>query len=147
MYTGTDAAERVEVVIDRGDAELDRLQVLIREVDIGQHAAEQLALAHRLAVGAVGVALARGVGVGELVLVVPCAAVDQVIDVGTVGTFGVAEHAQRRRREIAAVRRLVRERVFAHEVVALGFVGARGEERRFGEHAGLQRQQIAEDAG
>jgi hypothetical protein len=44
------------------------------------------------------------------------------------------------------VRVLVRERVPPHEVLLERLVGAGGEEGRLGEQAGLQRQQVAEDA-
>ena len=61
MYTGADAppfarrtalidpAQRVEIVIDGRDAELDRIEILIGELHVRQNAAEQLGVLNRAA--------------------------------------------------------------------------------------------------
>ena len=142
-----DAAERVEVRVDGGDAEFDRIEVLVGELHVGQHALQQRPVLHGAPAATVGKALALRVRLGEFVLVVPAAAVDQVIDVGAVRALGIAEHAQRRALEIAAVLRLVAQGVLADEVHFLGLIGRGGQERSLGEQLDLQRQQVAEDAG
>ena len=48
--------------------------------------------------------------------------------------------------KVAAVQGLMRERVDAHEVQLCRFIGDRGEEGGFGNHARLQRKQVTEDA-
>jgi hypothetical protein len=88
-----DAAEGVEVVVEGGDAELDRLEVLVGELDAREHALEQGLLAYGGAGAAVGETLSLGVKLAELALVLPGAAVDQKVDVGAVGPLGVAEDA------------------------------------------------------
>ena len=96
---------------------------------------------------AVGEALAGGERVGQLVLVVPHAGPDQLVHVGAVGTVGIAEHPQRRLFHRAAIGRDEGERVLADVVLAGGLVGLGRQQRRFGQQLGLQRQQIAKDAG
>ena len=64
-----DAAERVEIIIDGGDAEFDRFEVLVGEIDVGEHVLQQLRLLHRRARAAVGEALAPRVGLGDFVFV------------------------------------------------------------------------------
>ena len=91
-------------MVDRGDAEFDRVEVLIGEIDARETLSQQRGLLYRLARATIGEALAAGIGLGEFVLVVPAAVLDQMVDVRAVGALGVAEHAQRRRFEIAAVR-------------------------------------------
>jgi hypothetical protein len=113
--------------------ELDRVEVLVGELDAGQHAVQQRRLLHRAAGAAVGEALAAAVGLGQLVLVVPAAVLDQAVDVGAVGALGVAEHAQRRGLEVAAVFRHVGQRVLADEVLLERLVGAGGEEGGLGQ--------------
>ena len=100
----------------------------------------------RLAVAAVGEALAGLVGVGELALLAPGAAVDQLVDVRAVGALGVGEHPQARRLDVDAHPLGIVQRVGADEVVREGLVGGGGAEGGFGEELGLQRQQVAEDA-
>ena len=41
LHGAADAAESVEVVVDGRDAELDRFEVLIGELDVGQHGLQQ----------------------------------------------------------------------------------------------------------
>ena len=64
-----------------GDAQIDRVEVLIGELGVGQHALEQRALLHHLAVAPEGKALAARVGLRQFVFLVPAAIFDQVIDV------------------------------------------------------------------
>ena len=145
-HRASDAAERVEVVIDRSHAQLDGVEVLVRRVDarerVGEHCVAPLGpAAHTLRV-----ALAPQEGVGQLVLVVPRAVVEQVVHVRAVGAVRVAEDAQRRVLDRAAVGRLEGESVRPDEVLLARFVRARREQGGLGEQLGLHRQQVAEDA-
>ena len=70
-----------------------------------------------------------------------------MIDVRAVRAFRIAVDAQRRGFQIAAIRRLITQRVLAHEILLERFIRRRGQERALGQQLDLQRQQIAEDAG
>ena len=93
-----------------------------------------------------GEALAPCIGLGEFILLVPAAVLDEMIHVRAVGAIGVAIDAQRRRLEIAAVLTLVPQRVLADEILLERLVRRGGEERRLREQFDLQRQQITEDS-
>ena len=69
-----------------------------------------------------------------------------MIHVRSVGALGVAVDAQRGGLQIAAVLRLVAQRVLADEVALERLVRGCREECRFGEQLDLQRQQVAENA-
>ena len=133
-------------MIDGGDAELDRIEILIGDIHAREHVREQGILPGEAAAHAVGEALASHIGLGQLVLVVPAAVIDKLIDVGAVGAVGIAEYAKRGLLDVAAVLRLVGQRVLAHEILLAGFVGAGGKQRRLGQQPGLERQQVAEYA-
>ena len=122
-------------------------EVLVGEVDVLQRLLQQRRVAGGLAVEAVGEALAVLVGVGEFVFVAPGAAVDELVDVRAVGPFGVGEHAEAGGLHVEAHLGRVAQRMGADEVQRLGLVGGGGVEGGFGEHPGLQRQEVAEDAG
>ena len=104
-------------MVDGGDAELDALEVLVGEVDVRQRRLQQAGVLGRLAVAAVGEALAGLVGVGEFALLAPGAAVDELVDVGAVGALGVGEDAQARGLDVDAHPLGVGQRVGADEVV------------------------------
>ena len=142
-----DATQGVEVVVDGGDAQFHRVQVLVGELDVGEDAGEQLRLAHQLAGPAEGEALAAGVGLRQFVLLVPAAAVHQVVDVGPVGAVGVGEDAQGGGLQVAALGGLVGQGVLAHEVELQRLLGAGRQPGGLRQHARLQGQQVAEDAG
>ena len=142
-----DAAERVEVMIDGGDAELDRLEILVGEFDTRQDRGHQLGLLRHLAVAAMGEALALGEHLAELVFVFPAAAVDQHVDVGAIGAVGIGEDTQRGGLEVTGIGLHVGERMLPDEVLVFRLLGAGGEPAGLGEHARLQGQQVAEDAG
>ena len=122
-------------------------EVLVGEIDGGERVLQQCGLLHRLALEAVGKTLAAGIGLGEFVLVVPAAVLDQMVDVRAIGAVGIAEHAQRRRFQIAMVRGLIGQRVLANEILLDRLVGGGRQEAGFREQLDLQRQQVAEDAG
>ncbi len=134
-------------MVDRGDAQLDRVEVLVSDVDAGQEMRQHGFLPRRAAIGAVGERLAAYVGLGQFILVVPARLVDHVVDVGPIGPIGVGEDAQCRFLDAAAVLLDVGERVGAHIVVGRGLLRRSGKQRRLCEQFRLQRQQIAEDAG
>ena len=79
-------------------------------------------------------------------LVFPAAAVDHHVDVRAIGAIGIAEHAQRSRFQVAAGLAHVREGVLANEVDVVRFVRGGSEIAGLRQHAGLQGQQVAEDA-
>ena len=106
-----------------------------------------LACCTGLARAPVGEGLAAGVGLRQLVALVPAAAVHQVVDVGAVGPVGVAEDPQGRGLQVAVVGRLIGQGVLAHEVLVQRLVRAGGLEGGLREQPGLQRQQVTEDAG
>src|SRR3569623_3053247 len=54
LHRTADAAERIEIMIDGGDTELDGIDVLVGRIDAGQDMAEQRVAANRAAVRAVG---------------------------------------------------------------------------------------------
>ena len=87
-----DAAERIEVVIDRGDAEFDGVEILISEIDGRQRVLEERSLLHRLAFETIGKTLAAGVGLCQFVFVVPTAVLDEMVDVRAVSAVGIAEY-------------------------------------------------------
>ena len=134
-------------MVDGGDAEFDRVEILVGEIDAGQHALQQGRLLGRHARAPIGETLAAGIGLGKFVLVLPAAVFDQVVDVRAVGAFGVAEHAQCGRLHIAAGFGLMRQHMLAHEIHLDRLVGGGGHERGFGQKLDLQGQQVAEDPG
>ena len=91
-------------------------------------------------------AFAAGVGLGNFALVVPAAALDQVVHVGAVRAFGIAVHAQCGDFQGAAVFFLVGQRVLADPVLLQRLVGGGGHIGSVGQQLDLQRQQVAEDA-
>jgi hypothetical protein len=110
-------------VIYGGDAELDRVEVLVGEVDAGQNAVQERGLLCRDAGAAIGETLAAGIGFGQFVFVIPGAVLDQVVYVGAIGPLGVAEDAERGGLQVAAGRGLMRQRVLADEIHLGRFVG------------------------
>jgi hypothetical protein len=141
-----DAAQRVEVVVHRGDADFDAVEVLVCHIDRRQHRAEHLVGAGRFAVQAIGEALALDEGVGEFVLVVPGTLADERVDVGVVGAVGIAEDPQRRFLDGAAVLGQVGQDVLPDEIPFQRLVGLGGQQRGFGQQLHLQRQEVTEDA-
>ena len=105
----------------------------------------QRRLRNRLATATVGKALAARVGLSELVFFGPAAALDEVVDVRAVGTFGIAIHPKRCDFERAAMLLLIGQRMLANEVLLERLVCRGGHERGFGEQPDLQRHEIAED--
>ena len=128
-----DAAERVEIVIDGGDAELDRIEILIGDIHARENMREQGILPGEAAAHAVGKTFAAHIGLGQFILVVPAAMIDKLIDIGAVGAIGIAEYAKRGLSHVAAMLRLVSQRVLAHAILFAGFLGAGGKQRRFGQ--------------
>ena len=141
-----DAAEGIEIVVDGGDTEFDRIEVLISELHIGQHALQQRGLLDRPAAAAIGETLAPRIGFGQLVLFCPAAAFDKIVDVRAVGAFGIAVDAQRGNLERAAMLALISQRVLSDEVHLGRFIGGGGHVGRLGQQLDLQRHQITEDA-
>ena len=146
-YGAADAAERVEIMIDGGDAEFDGIEILVGDVHVLQHVGQHRFLSRRATVNAIGETLATNERFGQFVLVVPAAAIDQMVDVGAVGAIGIAEHAQCSLRDIASMRVLAGQRVLADEVHLKRLVGLRRKQGGFGDQLGLQRQQVAENPG
>ena len=146
LHRAADTAERVEVRVDGRHTDFHRIQVLVGQFHAREHALQQVRLGDRTATRAIRKALAAGISLGQLVFIIPAAAVDQMIHVRAIRTLGIAEHAQRGRLHVAALLLLIGQRMLANEVVFFRFIGARGHQRGFGQHADLQRQQIAEDA-
>ena len=141
-----DAAQRIDILVDSGDAKFDRVEVLIGEIDCGERGLQQVGLTDRRALHAISKAFFRFEHVRQFVGVGPVAAVDQLVDVGPVSTLGVRENAQRCCFQIAAVLGGVGQAVLANEVHVLWLVGLCCDQGSLGQHPGLQRQQIAENA-
>ena len=70
-HRAADAAERVEIVSTVVTPSFERVEVLVGELDAGQHMAQHRVVALRRAADAIGEALAAQIGFGEFVLVVP----------------------------------------------------------------------------
>ncbi len=66
-HRAIDAAERIEIRVHRGYAELHRIQILVGQLHVGENARQQLGLLHRAARAPIGKAFAPRVGFGELV--------------------------------------------------------------------------------
>ena len=139
------AAQRVEVMIDRGDAQLDRFKVLIGQIDIFQRRLQKPRILMRLAIHAIGKALARLIGIGQLILFAPSTAIDQLVDIGAIGTLGIGKDPQTGLFHAHAHLGRVIQRMGAHEIHMSGLIGCCRLERRLGQHPCLQGQQIAED--
>ena len=69
-----------------------------------------------------------------------------MIDVGAVGAVGVAEHAQRCGLKITAGFFLMGQCMLAYKILLERFVGIGSEERRFGQHLRLLREDVAENS-
>ena len=134
-------------MIDGGHAEFDRIEVLVGEIDGGERVLQQRRLLHRLALNAVGKALATRIGLRKFIFVFPAAVLDQMVDVRTIGAVGIAEHAQGCGFKVAIIRGLEGQRVLANEVPFNRFIRRGGQEAGFGQQLDLKRQQVAEDAG
>ena len=122
QHCAADATQRVKVSVNAGHAQLNRIDVLIGQRHIGQHVLQQIVVAHRLSTAAVGKPFARGEGVAQLIFVVPTTCIDQMVHIGTVGTFGIAKHAHRRCFHVATKFGQIGEGMFAHKVALFGFV-------------------------
>ena len=133
-------------MIDRGDAQFDRFQILIGHFDVFQRLLHQSRLFDRLAVQPIGEGFARFIGIGQFVFIAKRGTVDQLINVRSVSPFGIGKHPQRGRFHIAAHLLGIGQRMGADEVLRQGFVSHRAFIGRFGQHFGLQGQQVAEDA-
>ena len=140
------AAEAIDIMVDVGNAELDRFQILVGQFDPGQFAFEQGALLRRLAAAAIGIALVGLEHIGQLVGITPRALVDHHVDIGAIGTLPVGKDAQACGFQVAVMLRLMRQAVLADEILFGGLVGHRRQIGGFGDHPRLQRQQVAEDA-
>ena len=93
----------------------------------------------------VGEALALGITVSQLFLILPAAAVEHQIDVRAIGTLGIAKNPQRRLLQIATVLLLVLQHVLANIVLLNIFLRGRCQPGGFRQQLGLHRKQIAED--
>ena len=114
---------------------------------MAEHALHQGGARFGAAIAAIGKALAAGVGVGQFALVGPLAAFNQVVDVGAIGPFGIAVHAQGSDLQSAAVLLLVGQGMAADGVHGQRLVfGGCGQIGGFGEQTNLQRHQVTEDA-
>mgnify|MGYP000331976203 CR=1 FL=1 len=131
--------------LDRGDAQFDRLEVLVGDLDLAEHRLHDFRLLHRLAGDTVGERLALREDIGQLVLVPEGGTVDQRVDVRAIGSLGVRKDAQRRGLDIAAMLVHVGQRVGADEIALRRLVGLRRLERRLRQEPGLQWQKVAED--
>jgi hypothetical protein len=134
-------------LVDVGDAELDRLQILVGEFDARERALQQGALLHGTAAAAVGEALPAFEHLGQFVWIGPGAAVHQLVDVGSVSSFRIGEDPQGGGVHVAVVRRHVGQAVLTNEIHVACLVGIARQPGGLGNHAGLERQQVAEDAG
>ena len=121
-------------MVDGGHAEFHGFHVLVGQIHALEDVLEHRRLTHGLATAAVGEALARLIGLRQFILVRPATGVDQLIDIGAVGAVRVGEHPQRRRLQIAALLRLMVQRMLAHEVHLDRLVRAGGKERGFSQH-------------
>ena len=142
-----DTAQRIEIGVDGGHAQFDRFEVLVGQIDALQDVREHAVLALGAAAHAIGETFAANEGLGKFVLVVPGAAIDELVHVGAIGVLGIAEDPQRRRFDIAAMLGHEGERVGTDEILLQRLIGAGGEQRGLGQQLDLQGQQIAEDAG
>ena len=64
-----DAAQRIEVMVNGGDAQFDRFKVLIGQINVFQRLLQQGRVLDRLAVQPIGKGFARLVGVGQFILI------------------------------------------------------------------------------
>ena len=133
-------------MVDRGYANFDGLEVLIRQVNVLQHAAKQRRLLFRLSRATVGKALAMCVRFRKIVLVGPSAGFDEMIDVRSISAVSIREDTQGCRFEAALVLRHKGLRIAPDVVEVQRLVGAGGEIRSFRKQLDLQREQITEDA-
>ena len=146
QHRTADATQGVEIGVNAGHAQLDRVDVLIGEAHIGHRTLKQRVVAHRLAFATVGKAFAVGEGIAQFVFFFPATAVNQVVDIRAIRAFGIAKHTQRCGFHVAAIGLHESQAVFADEVVFIGFIGAGGQETGLGQQLDLHGHQVAEDA-
>src|SRR5210317_42503 len=90
-----------------------------------------------LACSAIGETFALGVGLGELVFVVPAALVNKMVHVGTVGTVAVSKDTQCSCLQVAAVLGHVGQAMTTHKVLVGGLIGACRKKSGLSQHANL----------
>ena len=89
-----DSAQSVKVIVHRGHPQLNRVEVLISKLHIGQCGLHEGGLLHCTSCTTVGKTFAPLVRFSQFSLIVPAAALHQVVHISTVGTFGIAVDPQ-----------------------------------------------------
>ena len=146
FYRTRNAAQRVEIVINRGDTQFDRFKVLIGQINIAQSSLKEACVFPGLPIAAIGKTFACLVSIGQFILFAPCTTIDQCVNIRPIGTFSIREHAQGGVFDIAPHFVRIIEGMGADEIFFATLIRSCGLVGSFGQHPCLQRKEIAEDA-
>mmetsp|Transcript_23767 Transcript_23767/g.42676 ORF Transcript_23767/g.42676 Transcript_23767/m.42676 type:complete len:333 (+) Transcript_23767:2924-3922(+) len=139
------AAQRVEIMVDGGHAQLDRFQILIGDFHIRQRALQKLWVRRRFTIHPVSKAFAVFISIGQLILVPKCRAIHQLVHVRPIGPFRVGKDAQTGGFDVTPLRLGIGQRMGADKVPVQRLVGCRTFQCGLGQHTRLQWQQVTED--
>ena len=108
---------------------------------------QQCRLFDRSTASAIRESFTTGIGLCELIFLVPSAVFHEAIHVGAIGALGITVDAQRGLFQGALMLRLIGQGVLTNKVLIHRLIGRSAEIGRLGQHLDLQRHQIPENTG